>query len=49
MDKVKMIGEILASKPKFRRSLIIVGMVCTTLVVITIVGFYMGAISWHGK
>lgn len=50
MNKIlKTIEEILASKPKFRRFMLILSILCITLLIIAIGGFYTGAITWHGK
>lgn len=47
-DEVKAVQEILSNKKKFRRVLLVVGLVCLTIIVIAGIGFYTGAISWHG-
>jgi hypothetical protein len=50
MNKLlKTIEDILSSKPKFRRFIIIFSIICITLLCIALFGFYTGAITWHGK
>jgi hypothetical protein len=48
-SEINAVGVILASKPKVRRLIIIVGMLCLTAIIIAVLGFYSGAITWHGK
>ena len=50
MDKkeIKAVQDILSNKKKFRRVMILLVSICATIAIITGVGFYTGAISYHG-
>ena len=48
-QEINAVGAILASKPKTRRFIIIVAMICLTVITVAVIGFYSGAITWHGK
>ena len=47
-DEIKAVQEVLSNKKKFRRVMIIVAVVCITIIAIAGIGFYTGAITWHG-
>ncbi len=48
-EEVKAVGEILGNKTKFRRSMYIILAICLTIIIVAGIGFYTGAITWHGK
>lgn len=45
---VKFAGEVLSSKSKFRRFIIILATILTACIIALGIGFYTGAITWHG-
>jgi len=45
-DEMKAVQEILSSKAKFKRVLVILGIICFTLTVISGLAFYTGAFKW---
>ena len=47
-DELKAIQEVLSNKKKFKRVLVILGMVLFTVTVIAIAGFYLKAIVIGG-
>lgn len=48
-DEMKAAIAILSNKIRFKRAFLIIALVCFTLVAIAAIGFYTGAITWHGK
>ena len=47
-EEIKAVQEVLKNKKQFKRAMIIIAVVCITLVIIAGIGFYTGAITWHG-
>jgi flagellar basal body-associated protein FliL len=45
--EIKAVHEILSNKKKFRRTIIIILIICATLISIAGIGFYTGAITYH--
>lgn len=46
--EIKAVQDILSNKNKFRRAIAIIIIFCLTLILIAGIGFYTGAITWHG-
>ena len=46
-EEIKAVQDILSSKKKFKRAVIVILIVCATLTAIAGIGFYTGAITYH--
>ena len=44
-EEIKAVGEILGNKTKFKRVRNIIIIICITLIIIAVAGFYFGAIN----
>ena len=47
-EEIKAVSEVLGNKKKFSRVMLVVIALCVTIVIIAGIGFYTGAITWHG-
>lgn len=46
-EEIKAVQDILSSKKKFKRAVIVMLIICATLTAIAGIGFYTGAITYH--